>query len=72
MDEARGETFFQNRVHLLGGSRINGREIAGELFGRIEISKGSKDEEPKSVGDVKNASENSARTSSNWVMAAGV
>ena len=40
-----------------------GRDLTGELFGGTEISKGSKENEPKSVEDFESTSENSARTS---------
>ena len=43
-----------------------------ELLGGTEISKGNKAQEPKSVEDFENTSENSARTLPTLVMTAGV
>ena len=40
-----------------------GRDVTGDMFGGTEISKGSKEQEPKSVEDFENTSESSAKTS---------
>ena len=45
--------------------------MTGDLFGGIKFSKRSKEQEPKSVEDFDNTSQNSARTSPSWVMTAG-
>ena len=74
LDEAGGEEYIQNRVHLLCGRGIEARGPRRDrraVRGTV-ILKGSREQEPKSVGDFENTSENSARTSPKWVMTVGV
>ena len=72
LNEVRGEEVVKNHVHFLGGWRIDAvaPRRDGRTVRRNRISKGSKEQVPKSVGDFENTSENPARTSPNWVMTA--
>ena len=71
LDKSSHEVLVKNRVHLCGQYRVFlwGRERTGAQPSGTEISEGIKEQDPKSVFEVENASETSQSPSLSRSMA---
>ena len=75
LDQTCSEVLIEGGVHLFGqniGLMRCGRKVTGSLPSGTEISKGVREQEPKSVLELEKPSGNLQRTSPSSSMAAGV